>query len=117
MKITRMLPFIDDEEKTELVNAILNGEISEEHVRIHHLLPFLNKEDRTKLFQGSLEGKIEARPVGFLPFMERPEIDRVVEEIKNNTITTMRLEEVLPFMERDSIKQLFRDTLTEIKTK
>lgn len=117
MNIIRMLPFLDSKELKELTNSIINNELVDDAISAHCILPFLEDEEVNLLFDASLAGKIDDNPVGFLPFLEENQITKLVERIQKGEETRISLESVIPFMESDQIKELFRHALDEIKKK
>jgi len=115
MKLNRLLPFLEDAEKHELVNSILNNEILEGKISIMEIIPFLEEEDVDRLFKASLAHEIDLNPISFLPFLSKDEISKLVEGIKSGEFTNLTIEEILPFLEEDQIKALFKDALDSIK--
>jgi hypothetical protein len=115
MKLNKILPFLEDADKCELVNSILNNEILEGKISIMEVVPFLKEEDVDRLFKASLAHAIEVNPISFLPFLSKDEISKLLEGIKSGEYTNFTLEEILPFLEEDQIKALFKETLHSIK--
>ena len=115
MKLNRLLPFLEDAEKHELVNSILNNEISEDKIAIMEVIPFLEEEDINRLFKASLTHEINVNPVSFLPFLGKDDITKLIEGIKSGEYTSLSIEEILPFLEEDQIKAIFKDVLESIK--
>lgn len=117
MKLINMLPFLDDAEKKELVASILNHEIDEEDFPAIEIVPFLEGEDVLKLFQAALEGKINCDPCSFLPFLEKKELDALVERIQSGSEEKISIEMVMPFLESDQVKSIFNLVLDSLKKK
>lgn len=117
MKIIKMLPFLDEAEKKELVDAIINDELEDGSVSPAMLIPFLSGEDTDRLFHAALEGKISTNPTMFLPFLEEEQMSKLVQEIKDGVITTLSLEDLMPFLGENEIHELFKHAFESIKKK
>ncbi|MBI9008623.1 MAG: hypothetical protein JEZ05_01205 [Tenericutes bacterium] len=115
MKLSRMLPFLENEEIKELVDSIINNEISDEKISIMQIVPFLEKEDVTRLFEASLEGKIEVCSSGFLPFLSSEELSNLVERIQSGSIEKLQIETIMPFLDQKQVKLLFKEALESAK--
>jgi len=98
-----------------LVEAILNNELAEKKVSVMAIIPFLESEDVTRLFEASLAGKIEVCSSGFLPFLSSEEITNLVEKIKSGEQENLSIESVMPFLDEDQIKSLFKEILESLK--
>jgi hypothetical protein len=117
MKLVRMLPFLEDEELKELVDAILNNELEENSISVMEIVPFLEEEDTNRLFQAAIEEKIDVNPVVFFPFLEKEVIDQVIEKIQSGEITTISIDSITPFLDDNQIKKIFKNLLNSMKKK
>lgn len=115
MRLNKILPFLEEAEKLELVNSILNNEILEGSISIMEIVPFLEEADVARLFKASLAHEIDVNPKSFLPFLRKDEISKLVEGIQSGEYTNLSIEEILPFLEADQIKALFQEALDLIK--
>ncbi|MDA3931531.1 MAG: hypothetical protein PF513_02205 [Tenericutes bacterium] len=117
MKLSRMLPFLENEEIKELVDSILNNELSNEKISVMQIVPFLEKEDVTRLFEASLTGELEVCSAGFLPFLSSEELTNLVERIKSGDLEKLKIETVMPFLNGKQVKELFKEVLESAKNK
>lgn len=113
--LIRMLPFLETEELDELVAQILSKEVPSDKISISSLLPFLNDNQINQLFDAALQGEITERPAIFLPFVSDGKLDEVAMKIESGEITTMKIETLLPFLEEESIKAMFKRGLEDLK--
>jgi len=117
MKIVGMLPFLEDAEIKELVDSILNNEIDKTKLCTFALLPFIEAEDIDRLFKAALEKKIDANPAGFLPFIEESSLKALIERINAGEDVGISIETLMPFLEADQIKEIFKSVLQDAKKK
>jgi 2-phospho-L-lactate guanylyltransferase (CobY/MobA/RfbA family) len=117
MKLVRMLPFLENAELKELVDSILNDQLDKDSISIIEVVPFLEDEEINRLFNGAIEGKIDVNPVAFLPFLENEAMNELVDRIQSGEITNVKIESIIPFLEKEQIQKIFRDTLNSMKKK
>jgi hypothetical protein len=112
-----MLPFLENAELKELVDSILNDQLDKDSISIIEVVPFLEDEEINRLFNGAIEGKIDVNPVAFLPFLENEAMNELVDRIQSGEITNVKIESIIPFLEKEQIQKIFRDTLNSMKKK
>ncbi len=112
-----MLPFLETEDFDELVEQIATKEITNEQIHICSIIPFLDNRQVNRLFDCSLKGEIDLSPAGFLPFVEDEKLYDVAEIIEKGEITTLSMDELLPFMNNKTIRQFFKTELSNLKSK
>lgn len=110
-----MLPFLDSEEIDELLELLINDELKEESLSISSILPFLHREQVKKLFDKSLEGNIAIKPVCILPFLQDEELDELVDKIIDEETEALKVDELLPFLNKKQIQKLFKDAINNSK--
>jgi len=115
MKIVRMLPFLDSEEIDELLELLLNNELKDESLSISSILPFLHREQIKKVLDKSLEGTIAIKPVYILPFLQDEELDELVDKINGEETDVLKMDELLPFLNKKQIQKLFQDSINNVK--
>lgn len=115
MKLNKILPFLEDAEKTELVDSIINNDIVEGSISIMEVVPFLEEEEVDRLFKTALARVIDVNPISFLPFLNKDAISKLVKGIQSGEVANLTMEEILPYLEADQIKALFQETLDFIK--
>jgi len=103
-----MLPFLDKEELSELLDSLIKGELKEENIRISALLPFLEKEQISHLFERAVAGEANIRPAAILPFLDEDDYEGIIDSLVENEPETLSLEELLPFLSEANIKKVFR---------
>lgn len=117
MKLIHMLPFLEDEEKKELVDSILNNEIDKEKLCTVTLLPFIEAEEVNRLFKAALEKKIDVNPASFLPFVKDSTINELIERINAGEDVGISVDTLIPFLESDQVKSIFKTALQDAKKK
>lgn len=114
MKIISMMPFLDDQSKDELVNQILNKEVDLKGTTTG-IYPFLNDDQLYKLFKASVDQTIDLDYTTMLPFLNDESMDYLVKSAEASNWESVKLDRVLPFLKKDKISELFKETLKHYK--
>ena len=109
MRITKMLPFLDDESKAKLVEAILNEEITD--IKLVQVYPFLNQVATDDIFAKYLSKEYNIEIMKLIPFLNENQVEALYQKVINQEITDIREEMLLPFLGKDKIKVLFNEFL------
>lgn len=117
MKLFSMLPFLDEESKDEIVESILNHEVSDSKLLTPALYPFLNKEQMKKLYDAAIEKRIDANPYAMLPFVGQDAINEVIDKIEQGELKDVNVEHMLPFLSSENIRKIFKQAFKQYKSK
>ncbi len=141
MKITTMLPFLDDSDLDELVNCLIEGSVD---VPIKIVLPFLNDTQCEKLYKAisdnpqnynvkledffpfvsdvvmdnSFMQKISKGDLdtSLLPFVSEECLDKLVDDYCNGTLSVeLNTTALYPFLSDKAISRLFKTYLQNAK--
>ncbi|MFA6627275.1 MAG: hypothetical protein WCT17_01930 [Bacilli bacterium] len=117
MNIIKMLPFLDESSKKDLVNAIINREIDMKDLNVIALLPFLEDDEIEKILLFALDEKIHVNPIAILPFTSEAALNRLIEKIQRGEIEGIGLESIAPFLNEEQIRCLFKKEFNKMKIK
>jgi hypothetical protein len=109
MKYTDLLPFLDKEELNKVVQEVMRGELK--NVKLDALFPFLDRSTLNELVEHFIEKK-DAKMLGrMLPFISRKSVERIYQSAEKGEIPNFEVEQCIPFLGSDQIKQIFRDLI------
>ena len=109
MNLMTLLPFMDQEDLTELVQKIKSKEIT--GVNLMHLYPFLGESEIDELVDELVEQGNRKHLYGALPFMTEARLNKLYEEVKAGKVENFKEEALLPFLGRDKIKDMVNDLI------
>ena len=109
-KIKKILPFLDEEDLKEIVEAILAKDEKYEFLPLDILFPYLNEEDCDRLFMMALDdedmkNKIDIQKL--VPFVSEECMDKFVDLYVQGKYKNVNIDELYPFMNNKSIKKIF----------
>ena len=109
-KIKKILPFLDEEDLKEIVEAILAKDEKYEFLPLDILFPYLNEEDCDRLFLMALDdedmkNKIDIQKL--VPFVSEECMDKFVDLYVQGKYKNINIDELYPFMNNKSIKKIF----------
>ena len=109
-KIKKILPFLDEEDLKEIVDAILAKDEKYEFLPLDILFPYLNEEDCDRLFLMALDdvdmkNKIDIQKL--VPFVSEECMDKFVDLYVQGKYKNVNIDELYPFMNNKSIKKIF----------
>ena len=109
-KIKKILPFLDEEDLKEIVEAILAKDDKYEFLPLDILFPYLNEEDCDRLFLMALDdvdmkNKIDIQKL--VPFVSEECMDKFVDLYVQGKYKNVNIDELYPFMNNKSIKKIF----------
>ena len=109
-KIKKILPFLDEEDLKEIVEAILAKDEKYEFLPLDILFPYLNEEDCDRLFLMALDdvdmkNKIDIQKL--VPFVSEECMDKFVDLYVQGKYKNVNIDELYPFMNNKSIKKIF----------
>ena len=109
-KIKKILPFIDEEDLKEIVEAILAKDEKYEFLPLDILFPYLNEEDCDRLFLMALDdedmkNKIDIQKL--VPFVSEECMDKFVDLYVQGKYKNVNIDELYPYMNNKSIKKIF----------
>lgn len=113
MKLMSILPFLDSEDLTELIEKIKNKEV--EGVKFSHLYPFLNKKEVDELVDILVADGKSRDIYSALPFMSRDRLNKLYTEVKDGKLEGFSEEALLPFLGKDKIKEMVQDIIKNNK--
>ncbi|MFW5865053.1 MAG: hypothetical protein ACOCUE_03220 [Candidatus Izemoplasmataceae bacterium] len=116
MKIISMMPFLDEASKDELVEQILNKEVDLKGATTA-IYPFLNTNQLNRLFKAALDKTIDLDYTTMLPFLNDEAMDYFIKKAEASNWDTVEIEHVLPFLNKEKIQELFKETLKHYKEK
>lgn len=114
MKIISMMPFLDDQSKDELVSQILNKEVDLKGATTA-IYPFLNDDQLTRLFKASVDKTIDLDYTTMLPFLNDEAMNYLIKQAEASNFENVKLDRILPFLKKDKISELFKETLKHYK--
>lgn len=109
MKIAALLPFMETEELKQLAFDILDGK--HENVKLTMLFPFLDSKDLEEIVDLLIEKGQGEKLYGTLPFISKATLGKIQQAIKDNKLENFKEEALLPFLDKNAIKDLFNDLL------
>lgn len=105
MDITKMLPFLEDEEVNELAKRILESENGEwKGIQISRVLPFLDSGIVEELCRKSMEKGQDYKT--FLPYLSYKGMHEIVTDVLEGRLA-IELDAMYPFMGKEDIKKVF----------
>lgn len=113
MKYQYVLPFLDDEDLTELVNKIMAGEIK--NIKMASLFPFLNDETLDLVIDFLIKEKRSKELQGALPFMSSSKINELYQAIEKGEIEGIKETSLLPFLSKSKLKEIFETLVKNAK--
>ena len=113
-KIISLLPFLDDDDISEIVNEIINDSEEYKDLPLESIMPFLPDEDADRLFM-EFVGKDnlgeEFHISSIVPFVSEKCLDKFVEEYINGKYQKVDIDSLYPFMDNKTVKKLFKHIL------
>ena len=113
-KIISLLPFLDDDDISEIVNEIINDSEEYKDLPLESIMPFLPDEDADRLFM-EFVGKDnlgeEFHISSIVPFVSEKCLDKFVEEYINGKYQKVDIDSLYPFMDSKTVKKLFKHIL------
>ena len=116
MKISTMLPFLEEEEIDSLIEEILYEKVD---LKLYQILPFVSEEKIDYLIDRSFnDDSITVRLKHLLPFVNERQMEVLYEAFKDGTIKSscdFSEGEMLPYLAREKIKTIFEEQLKKMK--
>lgn len=113
MKLVKMMPFLDQASKDELVERVISKDVEIGSKECVALYPFLSKDNLNALIKAHIEGKINVSIVGMLPFMDDETLNGVADKVIDGTLKDVDMDALLPFMPDEAIKKMFEAELNK----
>ncbi|MFW5842190.1 MAG: hypothetical protein ACOCU2_02750 [Bacillota bacterium] len=113
--IIAMLPFLDTSSKDELVESILNKEITNLKHVTPAIYPFLNNEQMHKLYQAAMDETIDADPYLMLPFLDEKTLADMVEKVESGDYGSLKVNRIMPFLSEKHLNRLFKHFMKHMK--
>ncbi|NMA06021.1 MAG: hypothetical protein GX931_06615 [Acholeplasmataceae bacterium] len=104
-KLLKILPFLDKEEKKEIVKEILSDSEYFEGIKLVVIMPFLDEEDCDKIFMHQVK-KDDKNLQSLLPFVSEGLLEELVNKYINGEID-MNMDMLYPFLKVEDIKKIF----------
>ncbi|MGI6360538.1 MAG: hypothetical protein ACOX02_05845 [Acholeplasmatales bacterium] len=104
-KLLKILPFLDEEEKMEIVKEILSDSEYFEGIKLVVIMPFLEEEDCDKIFMHQVK-KDNKDLQSLLPFVSESLLEELVDKYINGEIE-MNMDMLYPFLKVEEIKKIF----------
>ncbi len=104
-KLLKILPFLDKEEKKEIVKEILSDSEYFEGIKLVVIMPFLDEEDCDKIFMHQVR-KDDKNLQSLLPFVSEGLLEELVDKYINGEID-MNMDMLYPFLKVEDIKKIF----------
>jgi hypothetical protein len=114
MNAYKYLPFLDEEDISELVEKIKSGEVTQ--VPLYKVFPFLSKEALEDLLDYLIEENDASNLTKALPFISKAGIAKIKAAIEDGRLKDFDDARLLPFMDSASIKDLFYQKLNKEKS-
>lgn len=109
MKLIKLLPFMDQEDLSELVKKIKSKEVT--GVNLVHLYPFLEETEIDELVDELVKEGAKKDIYRALPFMSKERLNRLYDEVKDGKVPEFKEEALLPFLGKDKIKSMVNEML------
>ena len=113
MKLITLLPFMESEEIKDLAEKIIKKEVK--GISLVVLYPFLDRNDLKIIFDLVLAEGNKKYLYSAIPFLSSKDIDKLHQEVKAGNIKGFREEVLIPFLSKDSVKDLFHDLVAQAK--
>lgn len=113
MKITSLLPFMDNEELKQLAHDIIEGKT--DTVKLTLLFPFLKQDDLNEIVETLIEKGQSKQIYSALPFVSKETLTKIHDAYKQGKLENFKEEALLPFLDKDTIKSLFDDLVNKQK--
>ena len=111
IKLAQMLPFLDEEDLSTLVEEIRNSDAGEYRgVRLCHLLPFLSEEQVSDLFLEELKEKKDV--TAFYPFLPEKTYKEIVDRYLSGE-QEIDINALYPFLPDKELHRLFAAAMQE----
>ena len=117
MKIHSMLPFLDKEEINKLVDEVLDKKIE---LKLIHVLPFVDEKKLDEIIDRALnDDSVLVYVNHLLPFLNQKQLDVLYDAYQEGVIQREKScqDEMLPFLSKDKIKEIFEKMLEKMKLK
>ena len=117
MKIHSMLPFLDKEEINKLIDEVLEKKVD---LKLVHVLPYADEEKMDLVLERALtDDSILVYTNHLLPFLNQRQMERLYEAYQEGLILDSKMKEhdILPFLSKDKIKEIFEKQLKNMKLK
>lgn len=111
MKLLHLLPFMDQEDLTELLEKIKKGEVK--GVKFVQIYPFLRGKEVDEIVDKLVEDNDHKQIYSALPFMTRKRLDQLHDEVTSGKLEGFKEQALLPFLGRDKIKELVDQVINE----
>lgn len=113
--IIAMLPFLDKDSKDELVDSILNKEITNLRHITPAIYPFLNDEQMHKLYQAAMDETIDVDPYLMLPFLDEKTLADMVDKVESGAYGSLKVNRIMPFLGEKHLNRLFKHFMKNMK--
>lgn len=111
MRLVHLLPFMDNEDITELVEKVMNNEVK--GVKLAVLFPFMDRAELDNLVDLLIEKGKKKDLYTALPFLSKASLNKVYEAVKADKIEGFKVQALLPFLGKDKVKELFDEYIKE----
>jgi hypothetical protein len=111
MKLSSLLPFMDQEDLTALLEKIKKGEIK--GIKYVHLYPFLKSSEVDELVDALVENKEFKQIYSALPFMSKKQVEKLRDLVEAGKLEGFKEEALLPFLGSSAIKALVDDIINK----
>lgn len=113
MKYQSVLPFLDEEDLTVLVNKIISGEIK--NIKMASLFPFLNDETFNLVIDFLIKEKRSKELRSALPFMSSSKINELYQAVERGEIEGIKETSFLPFLSKSKLTEIFETLVKNAK--
>jgi hypothetical protein len=111
VKLTHILPFMETEELKDLAKKIINEEVK--GVKLVTVFPFLSNEDLDEVVDLLIE-KGKGKKLSYvLPFASKKTIKKIMDGVKDGSITGLKEHYLYPFLGNEELKSMFDKLVKE----
>lgn len=116
MKILNMLPFLDKKEIDLLIDEVLEKKIE---LKLVHVLPYADEKKLDEVIDRALnDDSVLVYVSHLLPFLNQRQMNILYEAYQEGYIKSEKVCEgdILPFLSKDKIKEVFEKQLIKMKS-
>lgn len=106
-KIVNLMPFLDEKEKTEIVQMILKDDESVKGVKLVAIFPFLSKAECDSIFKAKMTELKKEEMTAIVPFVSKQVLSTAVDKYIAGELKIDKMDKLYPFLTQEDIKKLF----------
>lgn len=110
--LMRIIPFLSEDDLSELVNKILSNHEEYKDLLISGVMPFLKTVDCDKLFFAMLDGKFEKVDlISVVPYISNEALNKFVDYYVKGRYEFVNINIILPYLSSKDVKKIFNYAL------